>query len=30
VDHPVLDQLRSPVFLWSRRDPDPGMRSATQ
>jgi hypothetical protein len=30
VDHPVLDQLRSPVFLWSRRDPDPGMRSAAQ
>jgi hypothetical protein len=28
VDHPVLDQLWSPVFLWVRREPDPGMRSA--
>jgi hypothetical protein len=28
VDHPVLDQLWSPVFLWIRREPDPGMRSA--
>jgi hypothetical protein len=28
VDHPVLDQLWSPVYLWVRCEPDPGMRAA--
>ena len=28
VDHPALDQLWSPVPLWNRGEPDPGMGSA--